>query len=74
MPVCDPSPCIWFERERAVKVRRLAAAALTAALAIAITGCQKSGNEEGGASEEKELVVWLMKGSAPETVINAVNK
>jgi N,N'-diacetylchitobiose transport system substrate-binding protein len=58
-----------------VKVRHLAAAALTAALAISVTACQKdSGSSSGGGGEPKTLTVWLMKGSAPDTVINAVNK
>jgi N,N'-diacetylchitobiose transport system substrate-binding protein len=63
-----------FERERAVKVRHLAAAALTAALAIAVTGCQKdSTGDKGSGSEPSTLTVWLMKGSAPDDLINSVN-
>jgi N,N'-diacetylchitobiose transport system substrate-binding protein len=54
-----------------VKVRHLVASALTAALAIALTGCSDSSSESG---EGKTLTVWLMKGSAPEPVIDAVNK
>jgi N,N'-diacetylchitobiose transport system substrate-binding protein len=58
-----------------VKVRHLAAAALTAALAIAVTGCQKdSTGDKGSGSEPSTLTVWLMKGSAPDDLINAVNK
>jgi N,N'-diacetylchitobiose transport system substrate-binding protein len=61
-----------LERERAVKVRHLVASAMVAAMAIAATGCQKDSSQQ--ADEPKELVVWLMKGSAPPPVIDAVNK
>ena len=55
-----------------MKVRHLVASAMVAAMAIAASGCSKDGSDQ--ASEPKELKVWLMKGSAPVPVIDAVNK
>ncbi|MBW4718910.1 sugar ABC transporter substrate-binding protein [Saccharothrix obliqua] len=46
-----------------------------AAVAVAVAGCGTSTNDSGGNSgEAKTLTVWLMDGSAPETLTNALNK
>ncbi|MEU7475280.1 sugar ABC transporter substrate-binding protein [Lentzea sp. NPDC042327] len=51
--------------------RGLAAGA--AALAVAVSGCGTSTNS-GSGTESKEITVWLMDGSAPATLTDALNK
>ncbi|MET9632772.1 extracellular solute-binding protein, partial [Lentzea sp. NPDC006480] len=51
--------------------RGLAAGA--AALAVAVSGCGTSTNS-GSGTETKEITVWLMDGSAPTTLTDALNK
>jgi N,N'-diacetylchitobiose transport system substrate-binding protein len=55
-----------------VKVRHLVASALTAAVAIAMTGCSDSSSNESG--EAKDLTVWLMTGTVPDPVLKEINK
>lgn len=52
--------------------RGLAAGA--AALAVAVAGCGTSTNTGGDSGEPKTLTVWLMDGSAPETLTDALHK
>jgi N,N'-diacetylchitobiose transport system substrate-binding protein len=52
--------------------RGLAAGA--AALAVAVAGCGTSTDSGSGSQEPKELTVWLMDGSAPTTLTDALNK
>jgi N,N'-diacetylchitobiose transport system substrate-binding protein len=54
-----------------VKVRHLVATALTAALAISVTGCSEDSSKSG---EAKTLTVWLMTGSVPDPVLKDLNK
>lgn len=54
-----------------MKVRHLVASALTAALAIALTGCGDDAAEKN--SEPKDLTVWLMTGTVPDDILKEIN-
>jgi N,N'-diacetylchitobiose transport system substrate-binding protein len=60
-----------------VKHRHLIAAGIAAAL-LGVSACGNSDNSSAGnnqpASQPKEITVWLMNGSAPDSVVQAVNK
>jgi N,N'-diacetylchitobiose transport system substrate-binding protein len=45
-----------------------------AALAVAVAGCGTSTNTASDSGEAKTLTVWLMDGSAPATLTDALNK
>ena len=56
-----------------MKVRHLVGPALAAALAITMAGCGSSSSDSSSGGG-KTLTVWLMKGSAPDSVVNALNQ
>jgi N,N'-diacetylchitobiose transport system substrate-binding protein len=56
-----------------VKVRHLVASALTAAVAISMTGCGDSGSSKAS-TEAQDLTVWLMTGTVPDPVLAEINK
>jgi N,N'-diacetylchitobiose transport system substrate-binding protein len=65
-------PASGLEREHAVKVRHLIASALTAAVAITLTGC--GDDSSGDSGKPKDLTVWLMTGTVPDPVLAEINK
>jgi len=60
-----------------VKHRHLIAAGIAAAL-LGVSACGNSSDTPAGnnqaASQPKEITIWLMNGSAPDSVVQAVNK
>lgn len=57
------------------KKRTAAVAGVAAALVLSVAGCgdDDSTTPAAGTEQAKDITVWLMNGSAPETVIKAVN-
>jgi N,N'-diacetylchitobiose transport system substrate-binding protein len=58
-----------------LKFRYLVApAAVLALVATASAGCGSSKKDSGGGAETGTLKVWLMNGSAPDAIVNDINK
>src|SRR5216117_3591661 len=56
-----------------VKVRHLVVAGVAAALALSGCGSSSGNNSSSTGGGKKTLKVWLMNGSAPQSVVDAVN-
>ena len=57
-----------------VRTRSLVVSALTAILAVVVSACSGGGNNASTNNGPRTLTVWLMNGSAPDSIVQAVNQ